>query len=56
MSEHYHVNVETLVMTTAMVLVGFNLIRFAAAAAVKSENPTLQHLGKAAGGLINFGG
>lgn len=56
MDAHYHVNVETVVITTAMALIGFNLIRFTAAAAVKSSNPLLQHVGKAAGGLINFGG
>lgn len=56
MSEHYHTSIENIIVTGVMALVFFNLWKIAAAKAVTSQSPGIQHAGKIMGSLITFGG
>lgn len=54
MRAHTHTGFDAFLFAGISALVFLNLVRFAAAKAVTSENPTLKSAGKAVGALVTF--
>lgn len=54
MRSHTHTGFDAFLFAGISALVFLNLVRFAAAKAVESQNPTLRSAGKVTGALVTF--